>query len=59
MLLRGAFLIIRLVRDCLEFRMSSFNFDFLADLAMQVVELLFESGDLFVDKIRIIRLIVL
>jgi hypothetical protein len=39
--------------------MSSFHFCFFVDLAMQVVELLFESGNLLVVKIHIIRLIVL
>jgi hypothetical protein len=58
LMLRGGFLILGLVRDRLEFRMSSFNFCFLIDLAMQVVELLFESGNLLVEKIHIIRLIV-
>ena len=50
MLLRdGGFLIMGLVRDRLEFRMSSFHFGFFVDLTMQVVKLLFESGNLLVD----------
>jgi len=58
LMLRGGFLILGLVRDRLEFGMSSFHFCFLFDLAMQVVKLLFESGNLLVDKIHVVRLIV-
>ena len=58
LMLRGGFLILGLVRDRLEFRMSSFHFCFLVDLAMQVVKLLFKSGNLLVEKIHVIRLIV-
>ena len=58
LMLRGGFLILGFVRDCLEFGMSSFHFCFLVDLAMQVVKLLFESGNLLVDQIQVVRLIV-
>jgi hypothetical protein len=58
LMLCGGFLIMRLVRDRLEFGMSSFHFCFLVDLAMQVVKLLFESGNLLVDKVHVVRLIV-
>jgi hypothetical protein len=58
LMLRGGFLILGLVRDRLEFRMSSLHFCLLIDLAMQVVKLLFESGNLLVEKIHVTRLIV-
>ena len=58
LMLRRGFLILGFVGDCLKFGMSSFHFCFLVDLSMQVVKLLFESGNLLVDKVRIVRLIV-
>jgi len=58
LMLRGGFLILGFVRDRLKFGMSSFHFCFFVNLAMQVVKLLFESGNLLVDQIHVVCLIV-
>jgi hypothetical protein len=58
LMLHGGFLILGFVGDCLKFGMSSFHFCFLVDLSMQVVKLLFESGNLLVDEVHVVRLIV-